>query len=99
MKLEYQNLISIFAFNFNLRRYVKERYEQKLASEREVGLRLKGENGIMKKKFNNLQKDINEQKDEIQQLFDQKKDLYSTISSLEKDINGLKKEIKVGCCS
>jgi predicted nucleic acid-binding Zn-ribbon protein len=82
-----------------LRRYVKERYEQKLASEREVGLRLKGENGIMKKKFNNLQKDINEQKDEIQQLFDQKKDLYSTISSLEKDINGLKKEIKVGCCS
>lgn len=73
---------------------LKERYEQKLAAEREIGLRLKGENGIMKKKFNNLQKDINEQKDEIQQLFDQKKDLYSTISSLEKDINGLKKEIK-----
>jgi len=73
---------------------LKERYEQKLAQEREIGLRLKGENGIMKKKFNNLQKDINEQKDEIQQLFDQKKDLYATIASLEKDIAGLKKEIK-----
>ena len=31
-------------------RYSQERYEQKLAAEREIGLRLKGENGIMKKK-------------------------------------------------
>ncbi|GBG61790.1 hypothetical protein CBR_g23749 [Chara braunii] len=73
---------------------LKERYEAKLAQEREVGLRLKGENGIMKKKFNALQKDIEDQKEEIKQLFEQKKELYQTIASLEKDISGLKKEIK-----
>lgn len=73
---------------------LKERYEVKLAAEREIGLRLKGENGIMKKKFHALQKDIDDQKEEIKQLFEQKKELYQTISSLEKDINSLKKEIK-----
>ena len=36
----------------------KGRYEARLAHEREVSLRLKGENGIMKKKFNVLQRDI-----------------------------------------
>jgi len=73
---------------------LKERYEVKLNQEREIGLRLKGENGIMKKKFNALQKDIEDQKEEIKQLFEQKKELYQTISGLEKDIAGLKKEIK-----
>uniref|UniRef100_A0A061RT72 Wd repeat-containing protein 65-like n=2 Tax=Tetraselmis sp. GSL018 TaxID=582737 RepID=A0A061RT72_9CHLO len=72
---------------------LKERYESKLNGEREVGLRLKGENGIMKKRYNALQKDIDDQKEEIKQLFEQKKELYQTIASLEKDINGLKKEI------
>jgi septal ring factor EnvC (AmiA/AmiB activator) len=105
---------------------LKEKYEAKLAVEREIGLRLKGtrrrplsfdpsrrgvrkacvgvlrsfkiahisgENGIMKKKFNALQKDIDDQKEEIKQLFEQKKELYQTIGSLEKDIAGLKKEI------
>ena len=38
-----------------------------------------GENGIMKKKFNALQKDIDDQKEEIKQLFEQKKELYQTI--------------------
>eukprot|EP00240_Pyramimonas_obovata_P000064 CAMPEP_0118921440 /NCGR_PEP_ID=MMETSP1169-20130426/720_1 /TAXON_ID=36882 /ORGANISM="Pyramimonas obovata, Strain CCMP722" /LENGTH=1196 /DNA_ID=CAMNT_0006862159 /DNA_START=210 /DNA_END=3800 /DNA_ORIENTATION=+ len=72
---------------------LKKQYEAKLTQEREVGLRLKGENGIMKKKFNALQKDIDDQKEEIKQLFEQKKELYQTIGSLEKDIAGLKKEI------
>ena len=73
---------------------LKEKYELRLAAERESGLRLKGENGIMKKKFTLLQKDINVQKDEIQSLFDDKKELYATIASLEKDIAGLKREIR-----
>lgn len=54
--------------------------------EREVGLRLKGQNGIMRKKFNTLQNDIEAQKEEIKALFDQKRELYQDISSLEKDI-------------
>ena len=73
---------------------LKEKYETKLAAEREAALRLKGENGIMKKKFTLLQKDIHVQKDEIQSLFDDKKELYATIASLEKDIAGLKREIR-----
>lgn len=54
---------------------------------------LKGENGIMRKKFMALQKDIEGQKDEIKALFDHKKELYNTIGGLEKDISGLKREV------
>lgn len=42
-----------------------------MAGEREASLRLKGENGIMRKKFNALQKDIEAQKEEIKNLFEQ----------------------------
>lgn len=34
---------------------LKDKYESKLTVERESSLRLKGENGIMRKKFNALQ--------------------------------------------
>jgi len=47
------------------------RYEVRLSTEREASLRLKGENGIMRKKFNALQKDIEAQKEEIKNLFEQ----------------------------
>ena len=73
---------------------LKEKYEAKLATEREAALRLKGENGIMRKKFTALQKDIEDQKDEISGLFHNKKALHEHIGSLEKDIAGLKKEIR-----
>lgn len=61
--------------------------------EREVGLRLKGENGIMKKKFHALSKDIKGQEDEIKELNNQKSQLYVQISNLEKEIVSLKKEV------
>mmetsp|Transcript_22834 Transcript_22834/g.63112 ORF Transcript_22834/g.63112 Transcript_22834/m.63112 type:complete len:1547 (+) Transcript_22834:150-4790(+) len=73
---------------------LKEKYEVRLAGEREASLRLKGENGIMRKKFNALQKDIEAQKEEIKNLFEQKRELYATIASLEKDIASLKREIR-----
>ena len=73
---------------------LKEKYESKLSTERESSLRLKGENGIMRKKFNALQKDIEAQKEEIKNLFEQKRELYATIASLEKDIASLKREIR-----
>ena len=60
----------------------------RLTEEREVGLRLKGQNGIMRKKFSALQSDIEAQKEEIQSLFDEKRELYQTIANLEKDILG-----------
>merc|ERR1711998_361076 len=73
---------------------LKEKYEAKLAGERESALRLKGENGIMRKKFTALQKDIEDQREEIQGLLDKEKQLYAQINSLEKDITGFKKEIR-----
>lgn len=45
--------------------------------ERETELRLKGENGIMKKKFGTLQKEIDNQRAEVAQLFEHKKELYA----------------------
>jgi len=73
---------------------LKERYVSKLTIERESTLRLKGENGIMKKKFASLQRDIDEQKDRMRQLVERETDLYERIKGLEKDIHGHKKEIK-----
>ena len=56
--------------------WVKYRYGSKLNFEKELGLRLKGENGIMKKKFSALQKDIEDQREEIRTMFAHKKELY-----------------------
>ncbi|RQM17951.1 hypothetical protein B5M09_007464, partial [Aphanomyces astaci] len=53
-----------------------------------------GENGIMKKKFTALQKDIEDQKEEIRSLQEKGKELYENIKGLEKDIQGHKKEIR-----
>jgi len=73
---------------------LKHKYDEKLTFEHEATLRLKGENGIMKKKFSALQKDIEEQKNKIKQLMNREVDLYGRIKSLQKDIAGHKKEIK-----
>ena len=56
-------------------------------------MRLKGENGIMRKKFSALQKDIEDQREEIKSLLEKQQQLYEKIKGLEKDIQGHKKEI------
>ena len=55
-----------------------------------------GENGIMRKKFVVMQRDIEEQKDEIRGLQEKEKDLHEQIKMLEKEVSAHKKEIKVG---
>lgn len=72
---------------------IKHKYEKKLKEEREAVLRLKGENGIMRKKFNTLQSEIDAHKVEIAKMFAEEKKLHSITKSLEKDILGLKKEV------
>lgn len=47
-----------------------------LSTEQEMGLRLRGEHGIMRKKFDALHKEIEEQKEENRLLDEHKKDLY-----------------------
>ena len=72
---------------------IESRYEKKLRAEREEGARLKGENGIMRKKFNTLSKDIEDNKSEIQRMKEDERKLRSIISMLEKDISSFKKDV------
>ncbi|KAJ3219703.1 Cilia- and flagella-associated protein 57 [Dinochytrium kinnereticum] len=69
------------------------RYEKKLRAEREEGARLKGENGIMRKKFNTLNKDIEDNKNEIQRMREDEKKLKGVIAMLEKEIATFKKDM------
>ena len=57
--------------------FVLCRYETKLAAEVEVGLRLRGENGIMKKKFGALQQQIDEHQQKTQQLHEHEQELQN----------------------
>merc|ERR1712139_87302 len=73
---------------------LKAHYQKKVEEENLQTLRLKGENGIMKKKYSSHQKDIEDQKEEIKTMTEREKDLYEQIRGLEKDIQGHKKEIR-----
>ncbi|KAF5403160.1 cilia- and flagella-associated protein 57 [Paragonimus heterotremus] len=72
----------------------KIRYERRLREEREANARLKGESGIMKKKFSSLQKEIDEHREELKKYHIETQKLNSVIRHLEKDIQGLRKEIQ-----
>ncbi|XP_043941309.1 cilia- and flagella-associated protein 57 [Protopterus annectens] len=73
---------------------IKIKYERRLRDEKESNLRLKGETGIMRKKFSSLQKEIEEKNSDIEKLKTEQQKLQGIIKSLEKDIMGLKKEIQ-----
>ncbi|XP_075801896.1 cilia- and flagella-associated protein 57 [Microtus pennsylvanicus] len=73
---------------------IKTKYERKLRDEKESNLRLKGETGIMRKKFSSLQKEIEERTNDIEILKAEQMKLQGVIKSLEKDIQGLKREIQ-----
>lgn len=76
----------IFVFNAYCNSTLNFRYETQLAQEKDILLKIKGENGIMKKKFIELQKDIEVQREEIKILFQQKKELYEIIAIFERDM-------------
>ncbi|KNC99492.1 uncharacterized protein SPPG_04888 [Spizellomyces punctatus DAOM BR117] len=69
------------------------KYDRKLRAEREEGARLKGENGIMRKKFNTLTKDIEDNRAEIVRMKEDERTLKGIIDGLEKEITALKKEM------
>jgi predicted nucleic acid-binding Zn-ribbon protein len=70
-----------------------EKYEKKLKTERELCLRLKGENGLMRKKFNTLHKDIEENKVEEARMKEEEKKLKDFITTLENEVASLRKEV------
>lgn len=74
---------------------MKKKYEEKLTVSREMTLKYKGENGIMKKKSILLQREIEDHKEEIKLLMNKEKELHETIRILEKEISLHKKEIKI----
>lgn len=69
------------------------KYEKKLRIEKDECARLKGENGIMRKKFNTLNKDIDDNKGEIIRMREDEKKLQNVITNLEREIASLKKEV------
>lgn len=73
---------------------IKNEYERRLKEERESGLRLKGDNGILRKKFKSLHADIEEQKVKRLEMEAEQAKLHSHIKALEKDILSGKKEIE-----
>ena len=73
---------------------MKNKYERRLKDEKEANMKLKGETGIMRKKFLSLQTEINDQKEEIRKYQQEVAKLNTVIRNLEKDIVGLKKEIQ-----
>jgi len=73
---------------------LKEKFDAKLATERDATLRLKGENGIMRKKFKALQKDIDDQGENIRAMYEKEEQLLVHIRALEDRIAQHKHEIK-----
>eukprot|EP00750_Incisomonas_marina_P005576 INCI14025.2.p1 GENE.INCI14025.2~~INCI14025.2.p1 ORF type:complete len:1177 (-),score=246.53 INCI14025.2:336-3866(-) len=66
-------------------------YEKKLEAEREATLRFKGENGIMKKRFTALVKDIEDQKEEIKAMLEKEKKLFAHITEQGERIRAKKR--------
>eukprot|EP00940_MAST-03C_sp_MAST-3C-sp2_P003197 g3197.t1 len=67
---------------------MKQRYDTMLDSERIATLRYKGENGIMRKKFSALGKDIESQREDIKAMLDKEKKLHLRIVALKEEIHG-----------
>lgn len=74
---------------------LKKKYEQILKTQKETAAHLKGENGIMKKKFTSFYAEIETHKTEIERMQDECKRLNEIISKLEKNINGINREIMI----
>eukprot|EP00051_Salpingoeca_urceolata_P005695 m.76025 g.76025 ORF g.76025 m.76025 type:complete len:1203 (+) comp14501_c0_seq2:245-3853(+) len=73
---------------------IKLKYEKALKEEKEENLRLKGDNGILRKKFASLQTAIDEHKQEKADMLDEQNKLHTHIKALERDIASCKKEIE-----
>ena len=73
---------------------MRRMYKDKLTICRETTLKYKGENGIMKKKGVAMQRDLEDQKEEMRALQEKEQDLHSQIKMLEKEVSAHKKEIK-----
>jgi len=72
---------------------LNKKYQIELKNEIDKGFKLKGENGIMKKKFINLNKDIEDSKNDIIKLNKSITDLKAEIETHENKLYLLRKEV------
>lgn len=72
----------------------RARFEAKLQAETKATLLLRGENGFMKRKFMNVNREMTEKKEALAALADKEKELHEAIAALQKDVQGQKKEIR-----
>lgn len=73
---------------------IRTRYETAIFELKDTNMRLKGENGVMKKKINNLLKDIDDHKAEVMKYQADLTKQLGVTKGLEKDIESWKKELK-----
>ncbi|NXN29526.1 CFA57 protein, partial [Nycticryphes semicollaris] len=73
---------------------IKIKYERRLMEEKESNLQLKGDIGVMNKRFNSLQKELKERNRSIDEMKEENQKLQGIIKSLQKDILALKTEIQ-----
>merc|ERR1712159_709590 len=73
---------------------MRTKYEKRLRESLESNMQLKGENGILQKKFASLNKEIETHQQDKRRLANDKDKLNDVIKSLEKDIQALRKEIQ-----
>lgn len=72
---------------------LNRKYGQRLQQEREDYAKLKGDNGIMNKKFSTLNKEIDDFKLDMTNLKENSSKLVNAITKLELVRNDLKKEV------
>ena len=74
---------------------LRDKYTTSLAADQDATLKYKGENGIMKKKFNVLTQDIDDQRDMVKHLLDCEQGLHEAIKTHAEHIVHHKREIRV----
>jgi len=73
---------------------MRQKYEKQLRDRLEENMQLKGESGILNKKFNSLNKDIEGHKQDKRKLHVEMEKLGNIIKGYEKDMQALRKEIQ-----
>ncbi|XP_071420692.1 cilia- and flagella-associated protein 57 isoform X1 [Pithys albifrons albifrons] len=73
---------------------IKTKYEKQLLKEKESNTQLRGEIGVMNKRLNSLQKELENRNRDIEEMRLEQQKLQGIIKALEKDILALKTEIK-----
>lgn len=72
---------------------LKNQYEHRLKEAQETAMRLQGDNGILRKKYKTLARDIEAAKSKREVMEAEQQKLLAHIRALEKDISSGKKEI------